>query len=842
MNLFSASGLRRAPVYGRPWSRDVPADLPSVAADANPAQPREWRSRNAKFRGVAVSPRRVPLFVALRDAAATAAAVLCVVLAVPACAFAQAGKAAPGEGASPGARPAGEPPRADDRALESVVVTATRSPAEALGAPASVTVVDSVELEQRAPTRLGDALADVPGLYIRGAAMGNNFPGTGQGVLSLRGIPRTPRTLVMIDGQPVNNALTGGINVVGIPLDSVERVEVVRGPYSALYGGAAMGGVVNFVTGSPDDPLTEVRAGVGNLGQRGGAIIHRKRYEGGLGVSLSVAYRESEGDPDSSYLVKSLPRTAAPPVVPVTGVRPTRDPDGTPRYWVGLQGARPWSQTSAQLSLHYSLSPATKLVGGLGWADYSVGYSRPHSFLTDAAGAPVYAGSVSFGDAGVMRRLSLAQTDWFTATPAGERDRRVFVRAEHRLEGGSELRAQIGTLQHNLFFAQADPGATYGSGVGNLTDQPNRRIDAEATLRTPMSSTWSLVGGVSLNRSTLDRKTRELSDWRDVDSRTAVRNADGGRAHNLALFVQSEHDLAEGLTGYIGGRYDRFEVRGHALQNVAPTFDQRYDERSFDQFSPKLALVWAVRPWVSLRTSYGTGFRPPSLFDLYGLTVVRTGGPTLVYEPSPALEPERVRAFEVGADLKLARDARASVTLYRQRLEDLVYRRTLSTSTPLMTRTRAENVGEADVDGIEAGVHWPTPVAGLRAFGALTHQFRYEISRNDTQPAMVGKKLTDVPRTIWSAGLEYQLGQWSGLFVARHVDHVFASGDDLNRDVVEGVFGSYDSYTVYSARVGWSFDRNWRVSLAVDNLFDREYFVSTRQPGRTVYAELAYRF
>ncbi len=731
---------------------------------------------------------------------------------------------------------------ADGRALESVVVTATRSPAAALNVPASVTIVDAEELSQRNPVRLGDALADVPGLYIRGAAMGVNFPGTGQGVLSLRGIPRTPRTLVMIDGQPVNNALTGGINVVGIPLDSVERVEVVRGPYSALYGGAAMGGVVNFITGSPDEPLTEIRAGLGNLRQRGGAIVHRKRYEGGLGVSLSVAYRESDGDPRSSPLVKALPRTANPPVTPVSGVRPTRDPDGSPRFWVGEQGARPWSQTSAQLSLHYALSPSTKLVGGLGWADYSVGHTRPRSFLTDATGAPVFAGTVSFDDAGTPRRLALAQTDWFTATPAGERDRRVFVRAEHRLAGGSELRAQVGTLHHNLFFAQADAGATYDSGVGNLTDQPNRRVDAEATLRTPMSASWSLVSGVSLNRSTLDRQTRELSDWRDTDTRTAVRNADGGRADNLALFVQSEHDLADGLTAYVGGRYDRFEVRGHALQNVAPVFDERFERRSFHQFSPKLALVWEARPWMSLRASYGTGFRPPSLFDLYGLTVVRTGGPTLVYEPSPALEPERVRALEVGADLKLARDARLSVTLYRQRLEDLVYRRTLPTSTPLMTRTRAENVGEADIDGIEASVQWPTAVSGLRAFGALTHQFRYEISRNDAQPDMVGKKLTDVPRTIWSAGLDYRRGDWSGLLVARHVGHVFPSGDDLNRDVVEGVFGAYDRHTVVSARVGWSFHRQWRATLALDNLFDRDYFVSTRQPGRTVYAELAYRF
>ncbi len=728
-------------------------------------------------------------------------------------------------------------------ALESVVVTATRSPAEALNVPASVTVVEERELDLRGPVRLGDALADVPGLYVRGAAMGAGFPGTGQGVLSLRGIPRTPRTLVMIDGQPVNNALTGGINVVGIPLDSVERVEVVRGPYSALYGGAAMGGVVNFLTGSPDRPLTEVRAGAGSLGQRGAAIVHRKRYDGGLGVVLSAGYRESDGDPDSSYVVKSLARAGAATGTPVSGVRPTTDPDGTPRYWVGTQGARPWSQSNAQLGLHYSPSASTKLVAGLGWADYSVGYSRPDSFLRDAAGAPVFAGPVLFDDAGVTRRLALLQTDWFTATPAGERDRRAFVRAEHRLRGGGELRAQLGTLRHDFSYAQAAPGVgQYDSGPGNFTDQPNRRIDADLSLRMPVSPTWALTGGVSLNRSSLDRELRALADWRDTDTGGAVSSADGGISENAALFLQSEHDLAHGLTAYVGGRYDRYRTEGYAQRNVAPVFDQQYPQRSFEQFSPKLALVWEARRWLSLRASYGEAFRPPSLFDLYGLTAVGIGASTLVYEPSPLLEPERVKAFELGADMAFEGGARASLTLYRQRLEDLVYRRTLPTSTATVTRTRAENVGAADIDGIEASARWPTALAGLKAFGSLTHHLRHEISRNDSDPAMVGKKLTDVPQTTWSVGLEYERGPWSGVVVARRVGHVFPSGDDMNEDVREGVFGAYDRHTVVAARVAWRFDRHWGLSLSVDNLTDRVYFVSNRQPGRTIYGELSYRF
>lgn len=738
-------------------------------------------------------------------------------------------------------------PDASGRALESVVVTATRSPAAALNVPASVTVVEREALALRDPVRLGDALADVPGLYIRGAAMGATFPGSGQAVLSLRGIPRTPRTLVMIDGQPVNNALSGGINVAGIPFGSIERAEVVRGPYSALYGGSAMGGVIHFITAGPDDPLTEVRAGAGNLRQRGASIVHRKRYEGGLGVSLSVAYRESDGDPDSDHVVKSefVPRPGQPvPVAkPVTGVVPTRDPDGSARYRVGTQGGRPWSQSNAQLALHYSPTTSTDLVAGLGWADYSVGYSRPRSLLRDAAGGTVLSGPVAFDDGGTLRTLSMSPTDWFTATPAGERDRRVFLRAAHRFDGGTRLQAQLAALRHDFFFAQSRAGvAMFDTGPGDLTDQPNRRIDGEVSVRTPMTPNWALVGGVALNRSKLERTNSVLSSWRDEDSTGALQSADGGRSDNVALFVQSEHYFDHGLTAYVGGRYDRFEVEGHVDDFTAtPSLEQQFPRRSFDQFSPKLALVWEAQPWLSLRASYGEGFRPPALLDLYGRTVVRVGPLTLETAAAPDLVPERVKAFEVGADVAWSGGGRASLTVYRQRLEDLIYRRTLS-ATPLRRLTQNGNVAEADVDGVEASVRWPTPVTGLRAYASLTHHFRFEVAGHDAVPEMIGKKLTDVPRTTWSAGLEYQRDRWTALFAVRHVDHVFGSGDDLNTDRVEGVFGSFDGYTVAAARVGWRIDRNWGVNVTIDNLTDREYFVFTQQPGRTVYGELVYRF
>ena len=92
----------------------------------------------------------------------------------------------------------------------------------------------------------------------------------------------------------------------------------------------------------------------------------------------------------------------------MTGARATTMPDGTPAYWVGLKGARPWMQSNAQISLHYSPAPSTHLSAGFALAQYAVGYARPDSFLRNASGAPVSSGNVSFAD-GATRRLSLSR-------------------------------------------------------------------------------------------------------------------------------------------------------------------------------------------------------------------------------------------------------------------------------------------------------------------------------------------------------------------------------------------------------------------------------------------------
>lgn len=131
-----------------------------------------------------------------------------------------------------------------DQTGNEIVVIATRSPLAASETGASVTVIDAAEIRTRQYQFVADALADAAGLSIaRNGAFG------GQAALRIRG-EASGRTLVLIDGVVVNDpaAPGGGFNFGDLDVADIERIEILRGPQSILYGSEAIGGVVAITT------------------------------------------------------------------------------------------------------------------------------------------------------------------------------------------------------------------------------------------------------------------------------------------------------------------------------------------------------------------------------------------------------------------------------------------------------------------------------------------------------------------------------------------------------------------------------------------------------------------
>ncbi|MBN3135912.1 TonB-dependent receptor [Pectobacterium punjabense] len=144
--------------------------------------------------------------------------------------------------------------QAENAADEKIVVTATQTKHTTLSAPASVSVITRAELEKMSVNNISDAVKKLPGINI------NPSTSYGRNEIKIRGM-KADYTLLLINGRRVNSrdALAGNMgndfDLSAIPISAIERVEVIRGPMSSLYGADALGGVINVILNQPSNEL-----------------------------------------------------------------------------------------------------------------------------------------------------------------------------------------------------------------------------------------------------------------------------------------------------------------------------------------------------------------------------------------------------------------------------------------------------------------------------------------------------------------------------------------------------------------------------------------------------------
>ncbi|MFN2312140.1 MAG: TonB-dependent receptor [Spirochaetia bacterium] len=158
----------------------------------------------------------------------------------------------------------------NDQVIE-VVVTADRVETDLLSTAAHVSIITAEDIRESGATNLVQLLERQPGVNFR------TFSNEAQASVDMRGFGEgsAARVLVLVDGRRQNNPDLSGVNWLGVPIDAIERVEVLRGSASALYGNHAVGGVINIITKTPDRPL-EV-TGFGSLGSFGDAFTRQGR-------------------------------------------------------------------------------------------------------------------------------------------------------------------------------------------------------------------------------------------------------------------------------------------------------------------------------------------------------------------------------------------------------------------------------------------------------------------------------------------------------------------------------------------------------------------------------------
>ena len=258
----------------------------------------------------------------------------------------------------------------------------------------------------------------------------------------------------------------------------------------------------------------------------------------------------------------------------------------------------------------------------------------------------------------------------------------------------------------------------------------------------------TMTTGLAYKRIAMDYEEDYLTSDRDVGA--------SGRQETLSPFLDLTSELLDArLIINAGIRYDYVRNFDGRSWNTNTSFNEEYDSQTWDNFSPKAGIVFHPEGISSLRTSIGTGFRAPSLFDQYKLHV--RGGGTSVRFPNPDLDPEKIVTWDIGGERLFFDRLWARLAYYQSWASDYIGSRTLRTYT-VGSRTYREstydNISDVDIHGVEAELEYDIGY-GLTTFFNYNYNIS-EIAKDKENPELEGKYLSGEPQHKYRAGLTYR--------------------------------------------------------------------------------------
>ncbi len=689
-----------------------------------------------------------------------------------------------------------------------ITVTATRVERAADEVPAAVSVRERDALDARLVEDIRDLVRDEPGVSVRRAPARFTLapPGTGRAGnegFNIRGIEGN-RVLILVDGVRVPNAFAFGANSFGrgdyVDLSAVQRVEILRGPASALYGSDGLAGAVAFTTPDPADLLARSRRDR-HLGyriaydsaDRGFANTASAATRAGGAEAMVVAtYRrghevDNRGGNDAPNATRTRPNPQEMDSVAMLSKFVWHAAPGN-RLRLTVEGLRQAVDTNA-LS---AVSPPPP---------------RPTSTLALTAEDTIRRGRLSLDQR--LDRLGWAAADsvrW-TAYAQHTRDRqRAF---EDRNTAPDRVR--------DTRYEETAHGAML---------ELDKRLELGAPQR--------LVYGLDVARTRYDGLRDGLVP---APGETFPTKAFPATDYTLlGAFVQDEVLLAEGRFAVVPAlRYDRFEL---APRND-PLFPGPAVALSDSALSPKLALQWLPRDGVNVYTYAAWGFRAPTAEQ------VNSGfsNPTANYTSigNPNLKPETSRTVEVGAKLRGER-GRLTVAAFSGRYADFIeqvrVRGSFTPSDPAIFQS--VNLRDVRIEGAELVGEW-SPLRDWTLTGSVAW------ARGEDRAS--GAPLNSINPLQISAGVAWRARDELRLKLdVRHAARKRAGDVDNSSFTAPAAQFIPPSATVLDLALTWQPLAWLAINAGVFNVTDRKYWVWTdvrglsstspvldafTQPGRT---------
>lgn len=724
-------------------------------------------------------------------------------------------------------------PKTEDTSLKEVVVTATRTEAEAEKVPATITRITREDIDRWLPADEAEIFENEPDV-----AFGRDARRFGATRPNIRGIEDN-RVLQLVDGVRLPSFFNGGgptnftMNApLGASPEFLKRVEILRGPASSLYGSDAIGGVVGFLTLDPADLLAPdaafgARARTAYAGANEGAtatVLGAMRggtTEWLLGYTHTRAREfDNRGDVDTVSAVRTRPN---PQDVRDRGVIAKAVLRAGARHTLALTVEGRDQDAEVQV---LRLSPALPRVTASGGDD--------HARRARASLAWEYRGSW-------YERLTARLYHQRTDTENFNRQQRTNTSATCSAAAGAGNDCHV---EQDFFFEQT---AT-GGGVQIEKALGERQL---------------LVFGVDLARV----RTEELRDARVWNLTTGafttslagdtfpLRDFAPGYTDTVGVFVQDEiAGLAGGRLALVPGlRYDwrRLEPDVDALSRaVLAAIGRQAIAQTDGAVSPKLAASWQFTPALSAYGQIVRGFRAPNYEEVNGH--FRNAAQSYGITPNPALRPETSTGVELG--LRWSGQAlRAQLAAFDNRYRNFIT--TVQLDCPgdpkciagLGATFMAANLSRVRIYGVEARLAWQL-APGWRMSGAVAH------ARGSD--AATDRPLDSVEPTRYVLALAREAQRWGAeatLRAAAAVKRV----NDFSGPVFSPWFRP-PGYEVLDLAAWWTAAPRLRLSLAVNNAFDRRYWLWSdirladarnpagvdfySQPGRSVSARIEYAF